>query len=1136
LYLSMEVVLMSDRNVRISSRSISVAVALSTLLWGVLLPPKTARGQGGSTASIVGTVRDSSGAVIPGAQVVITQTDTAISRSKPSEGDGSFVFPELPVGPYRLEVNKEGFSTYLQTGIVLTVNQVAQVQVGLVPKAVQQTIQITAASSPVDTETPTLSGFVDQRQVSDLPLNGRDPGALALLAPGAVNPALNTTIGINLPAQFGYPVGMAGVPMVGSSSGGGALAQAFGVLTPVVNGLRAGGVYFALDGANNVDAFAVTGGPFPNPDAIQEFRVMTNAYGAEYVSAPGGAVNIVTKSGTNTFHGDVFEFLRNGALNARNFFAASSDNIRRNQFGGTAGGPIVKNKLFIFGAYQGTTLRSTVFTGNQFVPTAAQRAGNFSSIAQQLKNPYTGVLYPGNQIPLTDFSPFISQLLTHIPQSSAANGQVGIIDPIAQTEQQFVTKVDYAAGRHTLVARYFLSSFNQSPFLQPGNWLSVTVRSPFRWQDAMLGYNYARGKWVNEARLTFQRSNSQSFHGIPTTWAGLGAQITPGQVPGFQALTVSGYFTINGTNLNRLPRQTYTLSDRLSVVKGRHQISLGTEDSKLTATETFDSNQDGNANWSAQNPSVSYTSGNIMSDFMLGKVSTFTQSDGGLVRAKGGLWGFYGQDQIRTTSRLNLTLGLRWDPYWPFQTLHGRMSCLILGEQSTVFVNAPLGVVYPGDPGCNASGGIAADLHTFQPRVGFAYRLDQQGNTSIRGGYGIYAMQFPFQSYLGFSFTPPYSRSISVIQPPMGINAPWVGYAGGDPFASGFLLNDQPRPSNATFLFPLQVPSIQPDFKLANAQQWNLTLEHRFWGNTVMRASYVGTKGTHLSMVDQANPATYIPGQCGSAACSTTANTNARRPIANVALAYKTTDAANSSYQALQLSMEHRVRANLTISSNYTWSKSIDLVSQNANDYFDSVFDMAPNPYNIGAYRGLSDFDVSQSLATSFVWQLPSSKDGNFLLRHVLSHWQTSGVWVWQAGQPFSVLSGIDNSLSGNGLDHADMVAGQSPVLSPDRPRGQVIKEYFNTAAFQHNALGTFGNSGRNILRGPGLMNLDGAVTRTFPIKQEKYGVTFRAEFFNLPNVPQFLAPANSMSSAAFGQITAARDPRIIQFSLKFNW
>jgi hypothetical protein len=393
------------------------------------------------------------------------------------------------------------------------------------------------------------------------------------------------------------------------------------------------------------------------------------------------------------------------------------------------------------------------------------------------------------------------------------------------------------------------------------------------------------------------------------------------------------------------------------------------------------------------------------------------------------------------------------------------------------------------------------------------------------------------QSFLPFAEQPPYIRTILRMAPP-SISNPWGGFPGGDPFAAGFTADDLPRPKDVAF--PLsQVHVFDPNFKLASVQQWNLTLEHLFSGNTVVRASYVGTKGTHLSLEREENAAMYIPGLCGGSPCSTTQNTDARRPFQGLQSVLDTESVGNSSYNALQLSAERRMSAGLTVSSNYTWGRSIDTVSTNGNGTLHAGFNTVANPFNLRAYRGLSDFDVTHSFSTSLVWQIPSSKSDSFIPKHVLSNWQATGIWIWQTGQPFSIFSGIDNSLSGVGLDYADRVPGVSPSLASNRPRGDEVNQYFNVAAFQQNALGTFGNSGRNILRGPGYNNLDFAVMKMIRFNQDRYGLMLRAEFFNSTNTPHLTAPngaGGGIGTPRAAQILRARDPRIIQLAIKFNW
>jgi len=1115
---------------------------LFVLCFGVLVRcvfflPGTAWGQGSANSSIIGTVRDPSGGPVPDAQVTVTQTDREFSQTGRTAADGSFGFSILPVGPYRLEVKKDGFATYLQTGIVLTVSQTANIPVGLVLAATSQTIEVNATASPVDTTTGTLSTIIDREQVASLPLNGRNPAELVFLAPGVVNMLGNgETPPANL--QFSYPAGI------------GASLLSEGAQSPVVNGLRPGGVYFSLDGANNTDPYTVTGGPFPNPDAVQEFRVLTSGYGADYVSAPGGVVNIVTKSGTNQFHGNLFEFFRNGALNGRNYFAAKQDGIKRNQFGGTAGGPIRKDKLFIFGSYQETRLRNSIGGNIQFVPTDAERAGNFSAIPIQLKNPFTGVPYAGNQIPLSDFNQITSGILAHLPHSTAPDGRVEVVFTSPEDEHQATLKSDYVLGKHSFMVRYLLSDFNE-PNTPSDNWLAGNVLGQglhYRWQDATIGHNYTSGQLVNEIRFTFLRNGYHSTSGIQQNINSLGGNLSQTENHFMESTGVGGFFALHSQSSETFPRTTYFASDRLHVLRGRHQLSFGFEVERLQAKETTDHLQSGAFQWGSLPPFLPFTSGYALSDFVLGKVTQFQQGDGLLVKIRGTLWGFSATDEIRVTSRLNLTLGIRWDPYWPFHTLNGRMICLVPGQQSTVFTKAPKGLLFPGDTGCNASG-IGSDLTTFQPRIGFAYALNGKRTSVIRAGYGMYTTQFPMQMYLPFGQTTPYSRTFNEFIP-LSISSPWQGtppfspgQPGGDPFASGFRSNVTSLPSDTPFTLPVSAAAFGHHYKLGNVQKWNLTLEHSFAGNTVVRASYVGDKGTHLPLGVEANPAVYIPGICGNppSPCSTPGNTNARRLYASSGLSSVLTaqSSGNSIYHALQVGVERRLATGVSFSSNYTWSRAIDVQSQNPinNPCCTAFFDIVSDPFNVNAFRSVSDFNVTNSLSTSVVWQLPSfAHSDNFFLKWAVSGWQVYGIWQWQNGQPFSIYSGMDNSLSGVGWDHADVAPGVSPNLDTDRSHAQLVKEYYNVAAFKQNALGTFGNSGRNILYGPGFNNLDMGLAKIFPLGQEKYHLMFRSEFFNATNTPHFRLGPQLLPSPQIGQITSALDPRIIQFSLKFDW
>ena len=535
----------------------------------LLMSPST-RAQVG-TASIAGTVEDSSGAVIKGAQVKATQTDTQVVHTTTSGDDGAFTIPLLPVGSYVLDVQFAGFQPYKQTGIVLTVGQVASVNLQLKPGSVSQTVEVTANAQIVETTQSNSSTLVDNAQVEGLPLNGRNPATLVYLTGGATNPVENNVI-----SNTGSPVLQNSLVYPGE-------------IAPTIHGERGGGVYFSLDGANNVDPYQVTGGPFPNPDAVAEFSVVSGNYGAEYVSAPGGAINIVTKSGTNQIHGDAFEFVRNGLFNARNFFSATPDELKRNQFGGTLGAPIKHDKWFIFGSYQGTRVANQQGGNVGFVPSVAERSGNFSQLLPTtIKNPATGLVFPGNMItPTATLNPVTQALLQFIPSSTAplgatvtpgaANDKVVWVQPISQTENQYVVKTDYVFGNHRIFGRYFYGGFSWAADGIPnGDILASFSGQNQRWDNATAGDTWTKGNLVSDFRFTYIRDNSVDLPPESSvTLHTLGANVTEAQIPTDPSLGVTGAFSLFSQAFNDFQRHNYDVSEDMNFFHGRHQISFG---------------------------------------------------------------------------------------------------------------------------------------------------------------------------------------------------------------------------------------------------------------------------------------------------------------------------------------------------------------------------------------------------------------------------------------------------------------------------------------------------------------------------------------------------------------------------------
>ena len=1056
------------------------------------------------TASVSGVVQDTTGAVVQGASITLTHLETQQVRTSASNDSGVFAFPSLPVGPYQLEASKSGFAAYRRTGIVLTVGQAASIPVTLQLGDVTQAVTVSADVSLVHTSESTVSRLVDERQVEGLPLNGRNPAALVFLAPGVSNPVQNV------------PVLNTGSPILQNS-----LVYPTSI-APTINGVRGGGVYFSLDGANNIDPYQVVGGPFPNPDATQEFSVLTSTYGARYVSAPGGAVNIVTKSGTNEFHGSVFEFLRNGAMNARNFFAAKQDLLKRNQFGFTAGAPVRKNKLFLFGSYQRMFLRDEVGGLVSFVPNAAERSGDFSGRTTPIRDPETNQPFPGNRIPTTRFDPVIAKLLDFIPVPPASDGRIVYSRPVVQDEHQFVIKSDYVRGAHRMFGRYLFADYAWDGVAIPNKNILASFRGQtHRWNNAAFGHTYASASLVSDFRFAYVRDNSVTFAGEDqVSLQSLGAKLTTPQYPTIQSLGVTGFFSILPGNFNGWPRDNYDIAEHVTMIRGRHEISFGAEIQRIFTRLLTDNQQNFNTTFGGG------ITGNALSDLLLGRATSANQSDGIFIDTKGVLWGFYGEDKWRASQKLTLTLGLRWDPYWPFQGLNGRMQCFRPGVKSQQYVNAPEGLTYPGDPGC-ASAGTSSNIATIQPRFGFAYQLDNNAATVLRCGYGLHTQQMQTAYFLGFGRVQPFVRTFTLLAPPSIVD-PWSTFPGGNPFASGFKLDLEPRAKDAPFINPGVANTLAPSLHLAYVQQWSLTLERAIGQSDVVEASYVGSKGTRLSLVADYNQPVYIPGQ------STAANQQQRRPYPLIGQVNGMRDDGNSTYHSLQVTARHRARGGVTFTSNFTYSKSIDYTSSPANILLTGG-GLIPDPSNPRLRRGRADFDIPYSWRTSFVWDIPTGKGRKGAAKLALSDWQLNGLFALDSGFPISAAAPFNASLTGNGLDNADLVAGAQVEITGDRSRNEKINRWFNTDAFVVNRAGTFGDSGRNIIDSQALVNFDFALVKGF-VFTEQLRAMFRAEFFNLFNTPQFLPPGNALGSATFAKVTAARDPRILQLSMKLSW
>jgi hypothetical protein len=1080
----------------LSSRTSLFILAFLFLLMPALLLSQY------TTATLSGIITDSGGQTVPGAKVRIENTGTGLARNTTTSEDGAYLFPALPVGTYRLSVEKEGFSRYTQEGITLDVNQTVTQSVSLRVGQVTEQVNVSANAEMLPAETSNIAQLIDTQRVVDLPLNGRQAQSLLFLAPGTINTTLYYCGSV---CQGGvYPNAQ-----WGNISGGGP-----------------GNINYQMDGGDHNDNYINSNYPFPNPDAIQEFSVQTNNMSAEYGNS-AVTVNVITKSGSNQFHGDLFEFVRNGDLNARNFFSQTQDTQKRNQFGAAGGGRIIRDKLFFFGTWQRTPIRTATPTSIAFVPTAQERTGNFSDIPTAIKDPTTNQPFPGNQIPASQLSAPAQYFLQHIPLPNGPNGQVSYLGPSAiQTDQQFMPKIDYISGKHHLSGRYFYTKYTQPPDIaagkadalaSDGNGVAATV------QTVAVNHTYSASPTLLFATwFSYDRSIGQSLSGAPFTFQDAGVNIVaPPGPPTMEGIGVQGFFNVSPGHPGEFDRNDWKISEVITMNRGRHEIHFGSEIYHLGTPEQNTYQETGQFTFGLA------VSGSNLADFVLGQGANFTQSSG-IFYNYGGLEGsLFVQDNWRVNQKLVVNAGVRWEPYFPYTDTLNRIPCYRPGLHSQRYPNAPAGLVYAGDPGCPA-GGSDGVTGNFAPRVGFAYRIRQ--GTVIRGGAGLYYTLPNTDQINGFTSVAPFAPVFSLIDTSFVNPYGTLGMA--NPFPASFGGKSIPG-SSATFALPVSVGGTFPTrYYLPTLGTWNLRVEQQLSSNWLLSLGYIGNGGYHLSSNAigrrQLDPSMYIPGQ------STQANTQARRIDPNFSGASLYPTDLNSRYESFQVNIEKRFSKGFSLLANYTWSKAQD--------------DEGPvvNPFNIRNFGwGDSTTDLPNVFHLSAVWDVPHAPVKGWA-SHIVNGWQLTGINSWQNGFRFTVYSGVNNSFTGVNSDRADFTGTsiQQAILG-DRSHGQMVQQYFNTSLFTVNAVGTFGNAPRNLLENPGLFNVDLAASKYFPIN-DRMRFQFRAEFFNFFNNVNFTVPGlgsgNPNESAAgtkvgtgsFGKLTVAADPRILQFALKF--
>jgi hypothetical protein len=1106
-----------------------------------------------ATAQINGTVADPSGGVLPGATVVAVQTDTGFRREVITDEAGAFTVTNLPIGPYRLDVSLSGFRSYQQTGIVLQVGSSPVVAITLPLGDVAETVSVEASTPLVETRSPSLGGVIENERIEELPLNGRNSADLIEIAGAVVRTEVSSSRSVQ---------GSSGG--VGYSVAGG---QSFGVA-------------YLLDGAIHNNPYDNFNLPLPFPDALQEFRVETSTQNAQNGFHSGASVNAVTKSGTNLYHADLFEFFRHHKFNATNPFNAvdpvtrerRDDGLKRHQFGGTLGGPILRDRMFFFGAYQGTRIQERPSDDIRFVPTPAMLAGDFTQIASAACNTRGAVTLPapfvGNQIDPALLSPAAVRIARRLPATTDPCGRVNVTNPRSIDELQAIGKVDVQLSQnHSLFGRYMATTYlYEPPFGESQNILSTRLGGRDNLvQSATAGDTMVLSDtMVNNVRFAVNRSAIHRTHTSFFDVNDVGIN-TYSYLDDYMLLNVTGAFNLGGgtESESRFTTDSFTFNDDLTIVRGSHQWGFG------VALAWWESLTKANV----RSPGVftfdGGATGSALADFMVGRPFTFIQSAPNTLHIKQRYFGLYAQDTWRLSPRVTLNYGLRWEPWFPQQHQNNAIynfspDRFRQSQRSRVFPQAPPGFTYPGDEGFPGRAGMDPDWLNVAPRVGLAWDPHGDGRTSVRTGYALNGEFVNGQFFINAANAPPWGSEVRLTRPGIG---PFE-----DPFRGSAVVNPFPITFDASAPFSPNGPFIMTprDLDTTRVHAWNVSVQRQIGADMAVSASYIGNYTTDLWDVVIGNPGTIPAGAAPTAPCTlrTAAGTQTfascaqapldlRRELSQLTPAVGQfigyldyfTDRGNQKYHGLLLQAQRRAANGLSAAANYTLSKCeghpsggggtanvasgytlpISLINPPSDDEVQRRLD---NDY------GLCNNDRRHVFTLSGTVQSPDF--GNRAARLLASDWRLSGIFRAASGRPINVLAGVDRALTGQGTPGI-----QRPNQVLDDPFGaRTINNWLNPQAFAQPALGTFGNAKRNAYESMGSRSVDLSLVRAFRFA-DTHRIEARIEAFNALNwfrpAPQSSpdannAPVNNLANANFGRYLAADEPRIMQFAIKYQF
>lgn len=1074
-------------------------------------------------AHIRGTVTDPSGAGVPGAEVKATNTQTQVSTTVMTQDDGSYEFLSLAPGTYDVTVTKTGFQAFTAQNITLTLNQVYSLPVSLVVGEVTQTVQVEASPTQVETTTTQLGTIVDAKQIVDLPLLGRQWTQLQQLVPGVVSTA----------DRFN-----------------GAYAT---------NGSETQQNSFLINGADTEDIRLNE--PLLiriSPDAIGEFNLITSTINPEYGRNSGGILNAIIKSGTNQFHGDAFEFYRDTFLNSRAFFQTTAPNFHQNQYGGTLGGPIWKDHTFFFISYQGTRNREpdTNGSGQTTVFTQAQRNGYFPDIASSTApspialegsngatyaagTPYN-VLFPNGQIPTADFNPIAVNLLKGVPLPNLGTSQYSFNPVETQDLEQGLFRVDHTIGNNDSVWAYAL--WDHEPSLHTLSFLGSTlpgngeIDTEFETQGVAQWSHTFNATTLNEFRVAFTRLNYQAVFPtnveLPSSLGFTG--ITPqfASTASAPTIDITGYFNLGFSPYGPAPSidNTYELTDNFSKVVGSHTLKFGFDGRRYEVNAPAEDYNNGVFMFGGAGP---YSTGDPGADFLLGIPDSYQQESGGFQNFRSYEYYMYAQDTWKATSNLTLNYGLGWQIDTPYNNLRfggEDNNCFIPGQQSSVYPTAPVGLDFPGDPGCTTSGYYQHN-DDFAPRFGFAYAPDW-GSLSggkaqkfvIRGGFGVYfnrtEEELGYQELSAYPFTLTSYGAAGVGGSPSFAN-PFADIAGGPSAPNPFPFTPPAKGSSVDFsqFYPLDFSSVNPNFTDPYAMNFNLNIQRELPGAMVLQIGYVGALGRHLEMTYEGNPIS----PAGQAECAADPNCVANRVIQPIDYPSHTLYAPGnifpsvgeqatvgvSSYNSLQVHLQKRLSHGLTFQASYTWAHSIDDTSGYEASGGFAPFVPGSNPYDFALNKGDSTFDARHRFVINYDYEVPSLKRfwNNGLVTHVLDGWRIGGITTLQTGFPVIVFESDYNSLTCSayayyGCWDRPNVVGFPGIYDP-RNTSLGGNYYFNPNAFALESIGQLGNEGRDNFHGPGLNQTDLVLAKEFRWTETRR-VELRLEAFNVFNHTQF--------------------------------